>query len=568
MRSVLTRHPLVRALAFSAFLVAAGCASLPPGSGEPKTPSSALDPSVRSALREAFEPLARANPGASGFRMLSAGIDGLTARVEMIDAAQRSLDLQYYIFRADESGNLIAQALLRAVDRGVRVRILIDDGETVPGDEKLLALTARPGIEIRIFNPFRYRGHIRMIRGAEILFDKGRLDYRMHNKLMVADNAVAIIGGRNIGDQYFQIDPESQFGDDDVVVAGPMVQSLSGVFDEFWNGRLAIPARTVDTRHTSDRALAEYLAALARYRERLDATHPASMAAAHPTPVAATHPAPKDVAPHDSTANVSQGDDPVVAAKAPFADIVSGRTPLIGSRAELVYDSPDKKAVENGAATGALIYQPVADQANQVGTELLVVTPYFIPSADELAILKNDRNRNVHVRVLTNSLESAPDLAAHSGYMHYRVELLREGVELYEVRALLGRTRGSGQGKAISRHGNYALHGKLFVFDRKTVFIGSMNFDERSKHLNTEIGLLIASPELSRQVAARFDALTQLDNAYALSLKDQPAGKHPALIWTTRESGAVVQYPTEPARNSWQRMKVKLLSILPLDKEL
>jgi putative cardiolipin synthase len=172
------------------------------------------------------------------------------------------------------------------------------------------------------------------------------------------------------------------------------------------------------------------------------------------------------------------------------------------------------------------------------------------------------------VRVLTNSLESAPDLAAHSGYMHYRVELLREGVELYEVRALLGRTRGSGQGKAISRHGNYALHGKLFVFDRKTVFIGSMNFDERSKHLNTEIGLLIASPELSRQVAARFDALTQLDNAYALSLEDQPAGKHPALIWTTRESGTVVQYPTEPARNSWQRMKVKLLSILPLDKEL
>ena len=515
--------------------------------------------------------------------MLSAGIEGLTARVEMIDAARHTLDLQYYIFRTDESGNLIAEALLRAADRGVRVRVLLDDGETAPGDEKLLALAARPNIEIRIFNPLRYRGHIRTIRGAEILFDKGRLDYRMHNKLMVADNAVAIIGGRNIGDQYFQIDPESQFGDDDVVVAGPMVQRLSGVFDEFWNGRLAVPAQTVDERHTSERALAKYLAVLARFREHLDASRPAPMNVAHPAAMDASHPAPTNVAhpaamdaPHPAPMNVAHGgptkvsrrDDPAAAAKTPFADIASGRTPLIWAHADLVYDSPDKKAVENGAATGALIYRPVVDQANAVDTELVIVTPYFIPSAEELEILENDRKRHVQVRVLTNSLESAPDLAAHSGYMHYRVKLLREGVELHEVRALLGSTRGSGQGKAISRRGNYALHGKLFVFDRKTAFIGSMNFDERSRHLNTEIGVLIASPELSRQVAVRFDALAQLDNAYALSLSDKSAGKEPALIWTTRVSGTVVQYQTEPARNVWQRMKVKLLSILPLDKEL
>src|ERR1700688_2732504 len=164
------------AIAFSALLLAAGCATLPPGTGQPKPPSSALQPSTEDALGKAFLPLANSHGADSGFHLLSAGIDGLTARVEMIDAAQRSLDLQYYIFRTDESGNLIAQALLRAVDRGVRVRILIDDGETARGDEKLLALTARPGIEIRIFNPLRYRGHIRMIRGAEILLDKGRLD--------------------------------------------------------------------------------------------------------------------------------------------------------------------------------------------------------------------------------------------------------------------------------------------------------------------------------------------------------------------------------------------------------
>jgi putative cardiolipin synthase len=493
-----------------------------------------LDPSIETKLGKTLWPLAKAHGGESGFRMLAAGIDGLTARIEMIDASQRSLDIQSYIFRADESGDLVAQALLRAADRGVRIRALIDDGETIPGDEKILALAASRGIEIRIFNPLRYRGHVRAIRGAEFLFEKGRLDYRMHNKLMVADNAVAIIGGRNIGDQYFQIDPESQFGDDDVVVAGPVVQRLSGVFDEFWNGPLAVPAQAVDRKHTSEQALSKYRAELAQHQERLDAEHRA----------------PKD------------------AAKQPFSAVISNGSPLIWSQVKLVYDSPDKKNVDKGDSPGRLIYEAMAEQANTVDTELLMVTPYFVPSPSELAILKAERERNARVRILTNALEAAPNLSAHSGYMHYRVELLREGVELHEERALLGSARGSGQTKVISRHGNYALHAKLFVFDCKTLFIGSMNFDQRSKHLNTEIGLLISSPELSREAALRFEALTQLDNSYAVSLKEQSPANNPRLVWTTREAGTIVHYETEPARSRWQRMKVKLLSILPLDKEL
>src|ERR1700722_19314813 len=252
------------AVAFSALLLAAGCATQPPGASQPKPPSSALQPSTDDALGKAFLPLATSHGGDSGFRLLSAGIDGLTARIEMIDAAQRSLDLQSYIFRSDKSGNLVAQALLRAADRGVRVRVITDDGESVAGDERILSLAAKPGIEIRLFNPLRYRGRLKLLRGADWVFEEGRLDYRMHNKLMVADNAVAIIGGRNIGDQYFQIDPESQFGDDDVVVAGPMVQRLSGVFDQFWSGDLAIPAPAVDKQHTSDKALSTFLDMLAK----------------------------------------------------------------------------------------------------------------------------------------------------------------------------------------------------------------------------------------------------------------------------------------------------------------
>jgi putative cardiolipin synthase len=537
---------------FLALLLSAGCTTLPPGAGQPRTPSSALEPSVESALGKAFVPLAKSHGGDSGFRMLSAGIDGLTARVEMIDAAQRSLDLQYYIFRSDKSGNLIAQALLRAAERGVRVRVITDDGESVSGDERILSLAAKPGIELRLFNPLRYRGRLKLLRGADWLFEEGRLDYRMHNKLIVADNAVAIIGGRNIGDQYFQIDPESQFGDDDVVVAGPIVQRLSAVFDQFWNGDLAIPAPAVDKRHTSDKALSTFLAMLAKDGEQVGVKHAAITPGAAIKPVAAVTP---------------NAESPPGADRQPFLDIVSGRIPLIWSPMKLVYDSPDKKDVDKGNSPGRLIYKAMADQANEVRTELLMVTPYFIPSPDELRLLKEERDRNARVRILTNSLAAAPSAEAHSGYIHYRVGLLQEGVELYEVRALLGNTRGSGQTKAISRRGNYGLHAKLFVFDRKVAFVGSMNFDQRSKHLNTEIGLLISSPELSNEIAARFESLTQLDNAYTVTLEEGTAGK-PQLVWKTREEGKVVEYRKDPARDEWQRLKVKFLSVMPLDKEL
>jgi cardiolipin synthase C len=562
--TLMIRPTVLGAIACLVLLLAAGCTTVQPGSGQPKPASSAVEPSAETALGKAFLPLGKSHGDDSGFRMLSAGIDGLTARVEMIDAAQRSLDLQYYIFRSDKSGNLIAQALLRAADRGVRVRVITDDGESVSGDERILSLAAKPGIEIRLFNPLRYRGRLKLLRGADWLFEEGRLDYRMHNKLMVADNAVAVIGGRNIGDQYFQIDPESQFGDDDVVVAGPIVQRLSAVFDQFWNSDLAIPAPAVDKRHTSDKALSAFLAMLAKDGEQVEVKHAAITPRAAIKPVAAATPA---AATTPDAASSPDAEKPPGADRQPFLDIVSGRTSLIWSPMKLVYDSPDKKDVDKGNSPGRLIYKAFAEQASAVKTELLMVTPYFIPSPDESRLLKEERGRNARVRILTNSLTAAPSLEAHSGYTHYRVELLQEGVELYEVRALLGSTRGSGQTKGISRHGNYGLHAKLFVFDRKVAFVGSLNFDQRSKHLNTEIGVLISSPELSNEIATRFEALTQLDNAYTVTLEEAKAGKT-QLVWKTREDGKLVEYRKEPARNEEQRLKVKFLSIMPLDKEL
>ena len=180
--------------------------------------------------------------GESGFHIINAGIDGFVTRIQLARAAERTLDLQYFIFRGDTTGRLLTEELRRAADRGVRVRILVDDGDTVAGDEQILELGRHPNVEVRVFNPFDYRGHNAFLRHLDFVFHKGRLDYRMHNKLMVVDNAVALVGGRNVGNQYFQVDPESQFADDDVFAAGEIAQRLSKTFDEYWNSVLAVPA--------------------------------------------------------------------------------------------------------------------------------------------------------------------------------------------------------------------------------------------------------------------------------------------------------------------------------------
>jgi len=513
-----------------------GCASLPPGSDFVKTTSVALAHPENTRLGRQFQQAALAHNGNSGFRIIPAGADGFLTRMQMMNAAEKTLDLQYFIFRGDETGQQLTNAVLRAADRGVRVRVLVDDGETVGGDEQISTLEAHPSVEIRIFNPFAYRGPSMHLRALEFLFNFSRLDYRMHNKLLVVDNAIALIGGRNIGDQYFQIDPESQFADDDVFSAGPIAQQLSTTFDEFWNNALSIPAQALSPEKSNHAALKENRKVLNEQHRELKA---------------------------DGTHYVK-----LIATGEPFNGMISGRLPLIWAHAQLVYDSPDKKKVENGTMVGRLMHRAVAKAASEADSELLMITPYLIPGKEGVQMFKALRQRNVRVRILTSSLESSTVLLAQSGYMQYRMPLLEDGVQLYEIRSLLGNAHGSGGSKAISRYGNYSLHAKMFVFDRKRVFIGSMNFDQRSMHLNTEIGLIIDSPELAQQVAARFEAMVQPVNAYRLALRPNDAGRPPSLMWLTQEDGKAVEYDTEPARDSWQRIMVNLLSILPLDGEL
>jgi cardiolipin synthase C len=513
-----------------------GCATLGPGADFPKTASVALAHPEDTRFGRRFAGAAHEHGESSGFRIITSGVDGLVTRVQMIDAAERTLDLQYFIFRGDETGRLVIEALLRASDRGVRVRVLIDDGATMPGDERVIALDGHPAMEVRVFNPFAYRGHGKLLRAVEFLFRASRLDYRMHNKLLVADNSAILIGGRNIGNQYFQIDPATQFADDDIFAVGPIAAQVSATFDEYWNSAFAIPAAALSRRKQLSVAQAD-------------------------RPVRAGL---------QLAALGSGGNDYVtrVATGEPLAGMLSGQLPLVWAKAQVVCDSPDKKHVESGALAGHLMSRPVAATATAVQSELLMVTPYFIPAVEDVQLLKDLRQRNVRVRILTNSLESTPDVVAESGYAHYRVPMLEYGVELYEIRSLLGNTKGSGQTARVSRYGNYALHAKLFVFDRNKLFIGSMNYDRRSKHLNTEIGLIIDSPELAHQTALRFEAMTQLENSYTLALLPASAGVPARLVWNTRENGEPVEYVREPARSTGQKLKMKSLSLLPLDGEL
>jgi cardiolipin synthase C len=516
-----------------------GCVSLQPGAGFPKAVSVALIHPEETHLGAQFDKAALAHPGESAFRIISVGVDGFLMRAQMIDAAEKTLDLQYLIFRGDETGRLLTDGLLRAADRGVRVRVLVDDGATVAGDEQILALDAHRNIQVRVFNPFAYRGHSNMRRALEFVLHASRLDYRMHNKLLVVDNAIALVGGRNIGNQYFQMDPQSQFADDDVLAAGPVAVRLSATFDEFWNSPFAIPAAALDGQQRSSRALtARRSQAAQRSEQRLQTLNSDGI---------------------DYPARVATGE--------PYAAVLSGRLPLVWAQAEVVSDSPDKKNIESGDRRGRLMARSVLKAAAAAQCEVLIITPYLVPTADELALLEGLRERQVQVRILTNSLESTRDPVAQAGYVPYRIPLLEEGVELHELRALPGNTRGSGQTAVISSYGNYGLHAKLFVFDREKLFIGSMNFDERSKRLNTEIGVIIDSAELSQQIAMRFESMVQPANAYALAWRTPGSGSA-QLVWHSQEHGSAVEYTREPARSEWQRLEQSLLSWLPIAGEL
>ena len=517
----------------------AGCATLPPGADYPKTVSSAFDEPATTHLGRQAAAQTDIHPGVSGFRLFPRGVDGLLLRAQLIREAERSLDIQYYIFVEDYTGKLLLAELLRAADRGVRIRLLIDDLNSYGRPETratLAAITKHEKIEVRLFNPFAYRGDVLLLHRFDLVLNAPRINHRMHNKLMVADGAVAVVGGRNVADEYFGTGAMTvRFADFDVAAFGPVVPELAKSFDAYWNCALSIPQEAVAPMAAQE-SEAEAHAVL---RENLG-----------------------DADLQDLVRRLDKGD--------PLTGMLEGRLPLSWANAVVVADPPEKAMPGSSAAFVSPTARVLNGRMNDVGHELVIISPYFIPGPTGLAVLEDLRKRGAGVRVLTNSLASTDVPVVHSAYRRYRPPLLDAGVEIFEVRPVPGQPRseresfGSGSGGSGAP---FALHAKAYVFDRERVFLGSANLDPRSLELNTEVGLLIESPELAAQVIAKFDQFAASSNSYRV-VRESNDALGPALRWRASVDGKSVEWTYEPDTTQWQRMKVELLSFLPIEGQL
>jgi putative cardiolipin synthase len=461
--------------------------------------------------------LARQNPGDSGFSIIRYGRRALTARVALADLAEKSLDVQYYIWEADATGRILAERLVRAAERGVRVRVLVDDINLAGRDARIAALDAHPNIHIRLFNPFSNR----RFRGLDFVTDLSRVNHRMHNKLMVMDNAIAIVGGRNVGAHYFEAHEESNFRDLDIAAIGPIVREISDVFDHFWNGRWSVPVADIVDRPFEEQ---DHLTAIAAIREQIDADN-------YPFPL-----------------NIDLGE-----LLATLDEEISGTT---WAKGRIVWDDP--AAIYDGWRSGK-INEALYQRMQNLRRELLIESAYFVPRQRGVEAAKRLTDRGVRLRVLTNSLAANDVLAAHAGYSKFRRALLEAGVELYELRP----DPGPIDKKLVSMESKAALHTKAIVFDREDVFIGSFNLDPRSASINTEAGLYVESPEIARQVIEYMDDGVAPRNSYRVLVDEQRR-----LRWVTDVDGAGVDYSKDPKSTWLQRSLTALIRVLPVDRQL
>ena len=482
-------------------LAAAGCASLP--THVKKIPSEALRHPEETALGRivATEQVGRM----SGIRLLSSGEDALASLITLADHAERTLDIQYYIIHQDDSARALLHHVRLAADRGVRVRVLIDDLNTAGQDRRFMHLGEHVNVEVRVFNPFpggRLATWSRFLASAT---DMRRINHRMHNKLFVADNALAITGGRNIGDEYFTRDKHSNFIDLDVVAAGAIVPQLSASFDAFWNSKFAYPIASVAAPTTGEPAAAPLI-------------------------------------------------DSAIAASSNWLaeELASNALKLTWVPATVLADRPAKIASDISDGVEDTLSNDIATLMLAAKDELIVISPYFVPGKDGIALLRTLTSRGVHVRIVTNSLASTDSPLVHTGYSRYRVPLLELGVELSEVRPKLGLRRAWFH---PFRSANASLHAKALVIDEKIVFIGSMNMDARSKQLNSELGLVMRSAEIARQVTSLIDDISA-DGSYRLQLQDHGT----QIEWVSGEPGAEKIWFTDPETTRWQRLALKVLA--------
>lgn len=463
----------------------------------------------------------------SGFYLLEKNLDAFISRRNLINKAEVTLDLQYYYFHGDTSGRLIAQSLVEAANRGVRVRLLLDDIDTLGADEPIALVNAHPEIEVRIFNPFYFRGLMRYLEIINI----SRVGRRMHNKAIIADNAQAIIGGRNIGDIYFSADPETLFLDIDLLSVGPIVNHISNSFDEYWNSRWAIPVDDLYARPNKTYAQGRIKTFIKRHLQDVRVTDYSQALAS------------SDL--HD-TNSVSE-------------------LPLVWSDAQLFYDAPSK-IDESVQAASRQLKNDLHEVVNSAKESLTIVSPYFVPGEQGVEWFRNIIKKGIKVNVFTNSLAATDVVAVHSGYVNYRYDLLDAGVNLYELKPT-AYAREKKKFKLLQVGSRTSLHAKTIIVDHHKVFIGSPNLDPRSRELNTEIGLLIDNEKLANQVKDMFAGITQKRNSYHITLEKGAAGQR-KLAWISEEEGQQKIVYSEPEVGFWRKLSVQILRLVPMEEFL
>lgn len=481
--------------------------------------SQALPPPADSPVWSPF--LARLpadTPSRSWFSILNTGEEALLSRLASIDSAQVSIDAQYFLWLEDGVGSLLFARLLAAADRGVQVRLLLDDSFLAGEDPVVLALDSHPRIQVRIYNPFAQRSSSMIERYAENLHDFSCTNHRMHNKLLIADSTVAIIGGRNIADEYFGFGQAFNFRDFDVVATGAVVSPLLNAFDLFWNSGWAFPAPEVDHQRASQGDRVRLTKALQANASRLDTWQE-----------------------NNRTRRSSWTG---------YWTELAGK--MIPGRASVLLDKPH---FERQLPT------QLADQLLQTyrstDREVLAISAYLIMTEELLHSTRHLNDKGVHVRFLTNSLASTNHVAAHSAYRHHRKALLKTGAELFTLRPdAASRSRYEAPGFTAAKFG---LHGKVVVLDHDKVFLGTLNLDPRSMFLNTEIGLLIESPQLNAAVREAFAPDFLPVNSWRLTLNEDDR-----IEWISHD-GVLSQ---QPANSTGQRLMDWLFGLFPINAEM
>lgn len=522
------RVPLILWMMLIIASCATGTFARPDAKEYPRTISHAIPQNTKTSLGEALQQPVAAHPGESGFMLLVHGSKSFEMRLALIQAAEKTLDIQYYLVNDDRTAHLLLEAILQAAARGVRVRFLIDNIGLDKVDRMLSMLDGVKNIETRVFNPFVTRDQPFLSRMVGMFTDIGQMTKRMHNKTLISDNQMGIIGGRNLGDEYFDEDKNSNFNDIDILSAGPVTADISHSFDRYWNSDEAFPISVLERPASDPKEIAKIRTTIQQEWAEAQKTEKGK-----------------------SLLNSR------LAERLKNSDV-----DFIWARGEVIVDAPAKIKEDKEDATSKPLLR-FADMAEKAEKEIIIVSPYFVPQEEGTEWLAGLAKKGVKIRVLTNSLASTDVVAVHTGYRRYRQDIVNAGIELYEMKPVNSqRPRQRMLGSTAPPRAN--LHGKFFIIDRSHLIIGSQNFDPRSDELNTEIALNIHSAALSEKTARLAEDLMSPKNSYEITKEEDGS-----LAWKSEEKGETkITGRADPKAGFIRRVEVFLLSLLPVENQL